>query len=110
MIRADYEYTSGQPITFTAKVDKTSQGTEIPSGIITFIDGKIEIGHEPVGNSGQAILTTSSLSVGSHSITAQYIGDNNFKPSISSVFPITVQRDSLIHHPLFQGVVVLYLQ
>jgi len=94
------EYTSGQQITFTAKIDTTSQGTEKPSGTVTFIDGNTQIGTETV-NSGQAILTTSSLSVGSHSITAQYSGNNNFKPSASSVFTLTVKEESIFKHPLF---------
>ncbi len=94
------EYVSGQPITFTAKVDTISQGTDKPSGTVTFIDEKTQIGAEAI-NSGQTILTTSELSVGSHSITAQYSGNNNFKPSTSTVFTLTVKKDSLFHHPLF---------
>ena len=94
------EYVSGQLITFTAKVDTTSQETEEPSGTVTFIDGKTQIGAEAV-NSGQTILTTSALSVGSHSITAQYIGNNHFKPSTSPAFTLTVKEESIFHHPLF---------
>jgi hypothetical protein len=94
------EYVSGQLITFTAKVDTTSQETEEPSGTVTFIDGKTQIGAEAV-NSGQTILTTSALSVGSHSITAQYIGNNHFKPSTSPTFTLTVKEESIFHHPLF---------
>jgi hypothetical protein len=94
------QYTFGQTITFTAKVDTTSQETEEPSGTVTFIDGKTQIGAEAV-NSGQTILTTSALSVGSHSITAQYIGNNHFKPSTSPTFTLTVKEESIFHHPLF---------
>ena len=94
------EYVSGQLVTFTAKVDTTSQETEEPSGTVTFIDGKTQIGAEAV-NSGQTILTTSALSVGSHSITAQYIGNNHFKPSTSPAFTLTVKEESIFHHPLF---------
>src|ERR1035437_8197051 len=94
------EYVSGQLITFTAKVDTTLQETEEPSGTVTFIDGKTQIGAESV-NSGQTILTTSALSVGSHSITAQYIGNNHFKPSTSPAFTLAVKEESIFHHPLF---------
>jgi Bacterial Ig-like domain (group 3) len=87
-------------MTFIAKVDTTTKGTEKSSGTVTFIDGNKDIGTGTV-NSGQAILTTSSLSVGQHSIIARYSGYNNFKPSISSTFPITVHDDSLVHRPLF---------
>ena len=55
--------TFGQLITFTAKIDTMSQRAEKPLGTVTFIDGNTQIGTETV-NSGQAILTTSSLSVG----------------------------------------------
>jgi hypothetical protein len=77
-----------------------SQRAEKPLGTVTFIDGNTQIGTETV-NSGQAILTTSSLSVGSHSITDQYIGISNFKPSASSPFTLTVKDESMFKHPLF---------
>jgi hypothetical protein len=94
------KYTVGQPMTFTVKVDMTTKGTEKSSGTVTFIDGNKDIGTETV-NSGQAILTTSSLSVDPHSIIARYSGYNNFKPNIPSAFPITVHDNSLVHHSLF---------
>jgi hypothetical protein len=83
------KYTSGQSITLTVKVGTTLQGTEKPSGTVTFMDGNTQIGTETV-NSGQAILTTSSLPPASHSITAHYSGDNNFKSSTSSVFTLKI--------------------
>ena len=94
------EYVSGQLITFTAKVDTKAQETEKPSGTVNFIDGETQIGSESI-NSGQAIFTTSELSADSHSITAQYIGNNNFKPSTSPPFKLTVKKESIFHHPLF---------
>jgi hypothetical protein len=45
-------------------------------------------------------LTTSALSVGSHSITAQYIGNNNFKPSTSPAFTLIVKKEPIFQHPL----------
>lgn len=82
--------TLGQTVTFTAKVDTPSQETEEPSGTVTFVDGITAIGTADL-TSGQATLITSKLSGGSHSITAGYSGDNNFEPSTSSSFPLTVQ-------------------
>lgn len=79
----------GQSVTLTAKVDVPPQATEEPSGTVTFIDGNTFIGTVDV-NSGEAVLTTSSLSAGSHSIAAKYNGDENFKPSKSSPFALTV--------------------
>ena len=83
------QYTSGEPILLTAKVSSMSYGIEKPSGTVTFLEGSTKIGTETV-NSGQAILTTSSLSVGSHSIMAQYNGDDNYEPSTSSILILTV--------------------
>jgi Flp pilus assembly protein TadD len=89
LISSANQYTFDQQITFLAKVGTTSHETEKPSGTITFIDGNRVIGTGII-NSGQAILTISELSVGSHSITAQYSGDNKFKPSTSSAFALTI--------------------
>jgi hypothetical protein len=67
-----------EPVTFTATV---TTGAGIPTGTVTFKDGATPLGN---GNivSGQATLTT-SLSQGSHSITAEYNGDTNHDISIS---------------------------
>jgi hypothetical protein len=82
-----------QSVTLTAKVDTPSQATEKPSGTVTFMDGTTSIGIRDL-TSGRATLTTSSLSAGTHSITAEYSGYNNFKSSTSSSFPLTVQDDN----------------
>ena len=64
----------GQPVTFTATVSTAGLGT--PTGNVQFFDGASPIGGPVALNvSGQAQLTTSSLSVGNHTITAQYAGD-----------------------------------
>jgi hypothetical protein len=63
----------GQPVTFTATVATSGLGT--PTGNVQFFDGANPIGAPVALNgSGQAQLTTSALSVGSHTITAQYAG------------------------------------
>jgi hypothetical protein len=72
----------GQPVTFTATV--TSQGYEgTPTGTVSFFDGGSNIGNSNLNAAGIATLTTSSLSVGTHTITATYNGDTNFAPSTS---------------------------
>jgi hypothetical protein len=63
----------GQPVTFTAAVATAGLGT--PSGNVQFLDGGSNIGAPVALNaSGVATLTTSALSVGNHTITAQYAG------------------------------------
>lgn len=75
---------AGQPVTFTATVSPVQSGTGTPSGIVAFYDGTIALGNGAL-SSGQATLKISTLSVGSHSITAQYGGDSDFNQSNSSV-------------------------
>jgi len=66
----------GQPVTFTATVTTSGLGT--PTGNVQFFDGASPIGGAVALNgSGQAQVTTSSLTVGNHTITAQYAGATN---------------------------------
>jgi hypothetical protein len=69
----------GQPVTFTAMV--TSTGGAIPDGeTITFYDGTKEIGTDGTMG-GVASLTTSTLTVKTHTIKAVYPGDPTFETS-----------------------------
>jgi hypothetical protein len=77
---------SGQAITLTATVAPTS-GSSSPSGTVTFQDGSTAIGSAPLAT-GKGVITVSTLSVGSHSITAAYSGDAANLSSNSN--PVTV--------------------
>jgi len=80
----------GQAVTFTATV--TSQFFKFqPTGTMSFYDGTTNIGNSNLNGGGVAILMTSTLSLGTHSITATYNGDTNFAPSTSSVLYQVVQ-------------------
>ena len=103
LISSANEYTSGQPVTFTAEVETKSQETEKPSGTVTFRDGAMQLRNETV-NFGKAILTISNISVGSHSITAQYIGNNYFKPSTSPAFTLTIEGKPWFQNPLYDAI------
>jgi len=70
----------GQSVTFTATVSSNTTGT--PTGSVTFLDNGSSIGTAGLSN-GKATLTTSTLSAGTHPITAQYNGDSNFIGSTS---------------------------
>jgi hypothetical protein len=77
-------------VTFTATVnDSTPGSTGTPTGIVTFKDGAITLGTGTLV-AGVGTFTTSSLSVGSHSISAVYGGDPNFTGSTSSSLTETV--------------------
>jgi len=72
-----------QPVTFTASV--TSTYGVIPDGeTVTFYDGATELGTETT-TAGVAALTTSALSVRTHTIKATYAGDATFKTSSGAV-------------------------
>jgi len=75
----------GQQVTFTATV-QPSTGSGTPTGNVTFKDGGATVGTSALNGSGVATFSTSSLSVGSHSITAQYNGDSNYSGSTSPPF------------------------
>jgi serine/threonine protein kinase len=81
----------GQDLTFTATVKAASSATGAPTGKATFMDGETVLDLAPL--SGEtATLTTSSLSVGSHSIRVRYSGDDRFAASTSTPFPQTVTQ------------------
>ncbi len=81
----------GQPVTFTAQVTgQIGFYKGRPTGTVSFFDGTTNIGNSNV-NSGIATLTTSTLAVGTHSMTATYNGDTNFAPSTSPVLHQVVQ-------------------
>jgi hypothetical protein len=79
----------GHSLTLTATVAAASGGTGIPTGSATFLDGATALGSDALDAAGKATLTTSSLAVGSHSLSASYSGSTAFAVSTSS--PITVQ-------------------
>ncbi|HEY5196578.1 MAG TPA: Ig-like domain-containing protein, partial [Solirubrobacteraceae bacterium] len=77
--------TFGQAVTLTATVAPVAPGAGSPTGTVTFkVDGTT-VGTVPVSGSGQASISTSSLSAGSHTILATYSGDGNFLGSSGSL-------------------------
>ncbi|MDT7654532.1 MAG: hypothetical protein QOI36_5938 [Pseudonocardiales bacterium] len=74
--------TTGQQVALTATV--TCRGF-IPGGLgVTFFDGPNLLDTVPVDASGQATLTTSFTTEGTHTITAAYNGYNNCGASNST--------------------------
>ncbi len=80
----------GNPVTLTVTISSSNTGAVKPSGTVQFFDGSVAIGTATVDNNGVATLTTSSLTLGTHSITAQYQGDGNYNPSTSPAVTQTV--------------------
>ena len=82
----------GRGVTFTASVSVVSPGAGTPTGSVTFFDGATPLGSPSLNAAGQATVTTSALSVGTHPITATYSGDANVNASTSVPVTETVTR------------------
>jgi hypothetical protein len=76
---------AGQAVTFTAIVSANDSGAPTPTGTVDFYDGQTYLGTGTLNASGVASLATSSLSTGSHDITADYSGDDVFDPVVGSM-------------------------
>jgi hypothetical protein len=69
-------------VTFTATV--TSSAPNPPTGKVVFKDGTAGIGTVLL-SAGVATLTKSTLAAGTHSITAEYLGDSASAKSTSTI-------------------------
>jgi hypothetical protein len=78
---SDDPSTSGQPVTFTASVFPSTGSGE--TGTVKFSHNGNVIGIAGVSK-GQAVLTISTLPIGTASITATYGGDANFAASTTT--------------------------
>ena len=72
----------GQVVTFTATVAAVSPGAGAPTGTVNFLEGSTTLASSVALNgSDQATFTTSSLALGTHTVTADYSGDTDFQTS-----------------------------
>jgi len=71
-----------EPATFKATIASGS-GTPPNGEKIAFMQGKTQLGTEPLSD-GSASFTTTALTLGADSITAVYVGDLNFAGSTSN--------------------------
>ncbi len=79
--------TLGQSVTFTATLTPVQSGGPTPTGSVTFLDalnGSTQIAPPATLNAGVAMITTSALALGTHSIYIMYSGDANYAPETSS--------------------------
>ena len=86
----------GQAVTFTATV--SSQATSV-TGSVKFLDGTTVLNGAAVllnSTTKVATLTTTSLALGSHSITAVYSGDNSNATSTSAVLTQVVKQTAVL--------------
>jgi len=82
----------GQSVTFTATVSGTG-GT--PTGSVTFTDTTTSQTLSTVTlTGGQAAVTTSGLTVGTHVIQANYSGDSSFSPNSTTLSQLVIKVNS----------------
>ena len=83
---------AGQPVTLTDTLS-TVNGVA-PTGTVTFYNGSAALGTGTINASGVASLTTSSLPVGTDTVTSSYGGDNNYTATGSNAVTETVSKAS----------------
>jgi len=81
---------AGTSVTLTATL--TGPGA-VPSGSVAFLDGSSPLGTVTLNSGGVAAYSTTALTVGTHQISAQYLGNSNYNPAASA--PITVSVTGL---------------
>ena len=86
--------TSGQTVTLTATVTADAPSTGVPTGSVQFFVGTTSLGTALLSGN-LATLTTTSLPVGTDSLTAQYLGDSNFTVSTSNTATVTINATGI---------------
>ena len=76
----------GAPGTFMATVTPVNA-----TGSVVFFDGTTPISGAIPLNNGSATFTTSTLTAGTHMISAQYGGDANFNGALSNSIKVKVK-------------------
>lgn len=79
----------GVNVTFTATLATVGSQT-VPTGQVTYLDGATTLGTSTFVNSNVTTFQTSTLALGSHTITAQYAGDTTYAGSTSLAVSVTV--------------------
>jgi hypothetical protein len=81
-----------QAVTVTATV-MPSAGQTANNGFVEFEDGGVPVGTAPVDSTGKATLTTTKLPIGSHNLTAVFLGSRDFNTSTSTAVTAVVRTD-----------------
>ena len=77
---------AGQSVTFTAQLTvQSGSASGTPTGLIEFFDGSTLLTSQAVSSTGSAAFTVSTLTVGSHTITANYQPTGTFSASTASI-------------------------
>jgi hypothetical protein len=79
----------GETITLTATVTPG-----LATGLVTFKDGEIALGSAVALSSGVATFSTSTLGIGSHTLTAEYAGSDTYDGSTSNAVTVSLLSPS----------------
>ena len=83
----------GQPVVLTATVSSNG-GT--PTGTVSFLNGTTPIGSAPLNGEGVAILTVPTLSPGTDTLTASYVGNGDANASVSTAVAVVVKQATML--------------
>jgi hypothetical protein len=101
----------GQAVTFTCTV--TASNGSPPTGQVTFKEGSTVLGQSTLGAAKGARISVSSLTAGTHTITAAYLGNPQFAGSSATVsqtvdkLAATASITSAIPNPSTYGLAVI---
>lgn len=92
------------PVGFSASVPSAASA---PTGTVAFYDGATQVGSSAL-TAGSGALTTSSLGLGMHMMTAAYSGDANYVSATSAGLPVLMEDFSLTPKGSTAGGVTVY--
>lgn len=81
----------GAPVTLTAVVTGTAGNPLVPGSIVQFMNGSTVLGQATLDSTGTGVFTTTSLALGTYSVTAAYQGDSNFSASTSVASTLVIK-------------------
>ncbi|HEY4046238.1 MAG TPA: Ig-like domain-containing protein, partial [Acidobacteriaceae bacterium] len=82
---------TGSPVLLSASVAGDGATSAVPNGTITFMDGTATVGTGVLDAKGTTSLTVPTLSPGSHTLQAEYQGDNVYAAAVSVDLILAVQ-------------------
>ena len=74
----------GQEMLFNVAVAPVESSIDVPTGQVVFQEGGQTLGYAMLDATGHASFSISTLGLGPHTITAEYLGDQLFLPSINT--------------------------
>lgn len=82
----------GEEITLTAAVTPSVTGDVGPTGLVAFFDNDAPLGDPVAVAGGTATLTTSELTLGTHTIVAKYAGSTHYATSTSAAATVDIVK------------------